>query len=98
MLTWKSTISPTTVQVVLIISDQADVPLLWEATFQEKGFITVQETHENALKTCRVIDPALVVIDIYLPMQRDLNSAHNFEPFLRGRFYFSFRIITAVKW
>jgi DNA-binding response OmpR family regulator len=67
MLTWKSTISPTIVQVVLIISDQADVPLLWETTFQEMGFTTIYETCENALKTCRVIDPALVVIDTHLP-------------------------------
>jgi DNA-binding response OmpR family regulator len=66
MLTWKSTISPTTVQVVLIISDQAGPPLLWETTFQEKGFTTVHETHENALTTCRIIDPALVVIDTHL--------------------------------
>jgi DNA-binding response OmpR family regulator len=63
MLTWKSTISPTTVQVVLIISDQADTPLLWETTFQEKGFTTVHEAHENALQTCRILDPALVIID-----------------------------------
>lgn len=67
MLTWKSTSSPTTVQVVLIISDHADTPLLWETTFREKGFVTVHETQENALKTCRVVDPALVVIDTHLP-------------------------------
>ena len=66
MLTWKSTISPKTVQVVLIIADQADTPSLWETTFQEKGFTTVHETHENALKTCRIVDPALVVIDTHL--------------------------------
>jgi DNA-binding response OmpR family regulator len=67
MLTWKSTISPKTVQVVLIIADQADTPSLWETTFQEKGFTTVHETHENALKTCRIVDPALIVIDTHLP-------------------------------
>jgi DNA-binding response OmpR family regulator len=67
MLTWKSTISPTTVQVVLIISEQTDTPLLWETTFQEKGFTTIRETHENAFKTCRVLDPSLVVIDTHLP-------------------------------
>lgn len=67
MLAWKSSIPPTTVQIVLIISDQADAPSLWEATFQEKGFTTVHETLENALQTCKVIDPALIVIDAYLP-------------------------------
>jgi DNA-binding response OmpR family regulator len=57
---------PQSVQVVLIISDQADTPLQWETSFQEKGFTTVHETHENALKTCRIVDPALVVIDTHL--------------------------------
>ena len=64
---WKPIISPTTVQVVLIISDQTDAPVVWETTFQEKGFTTVRETHENALRTCRVVDPALIVIDTHLP-------------------------------
>jgi len=67
MHNWKSTVSPTSAQVILIISDQADTPLLWKNTFQEKGFTAILETHENALKTCRVIDPALVVIDSDLP-------------------------------
>lgn len=66
MLTWKSTVSPKSVQVVLIISDQTDIPLLWETTFQEKGFTTVHETPENALKTSRIVDPALIVIDTHL--------------------------------
>ncbi len=72
MLTWKSTISPTTVQVVLIISDQANTPVPWESLFQEKGFTTVLETYENALKTCRVVDPALIVIDTLLPHAKRL--------------------------
>ena len=67
MFTWKPIISPTTVQVVLIISDQTDAPVVRETTFQEKGFTTVRETHENALRTCRVVDPALIVIDTHLP-------------------------------
>jgi len=67
MLTWKSTISPTTVQVVLIISDQAETPKLWGTTFQEKGFTIVHETHENALEICKAVDPALIIIDTHLP-------------------------------
>lgn len=73
MLTWKSTSSPTSVQVVLIISDQTDAPLLWKTTFQEKGFTTVHETHENALKTCRIVDPALIVVDTHLPHAKRLD-------------------------
>ena len=77
MLTWKTTISPTTVQVVMIISDQTDTPSLWETTFQEKGFTTVHETHENALDTCRIVDPALVVIDTHLPHAKRLEFCSN---------------------
>lgn len=73
MLTWKSTTSPTTVQVVLIISDQADAPSLWKTTFQEKGFTTVHETQENALKTCRIVDPALIVVDTHVPHAKRLD-------------------------
>lgn len=72
MLTWKSSTSQTTVQVVLIISDQPDSVTLWETSFQEKGFTTVCETDENALQTCRVIDPALIVIDTHLPHAKRL--------------------------
>lgn len=72
MLTWKSLTSQTSVQVVLIISDQPDATTLWEISFQEKGFTTVFETYENALQTCRVIDPALIVIDTYLPHTKRL--------------------------
>lgn len=72
MLTRKSTISPTTAQVVLIISDQADTPLLWETPFKEKGFTTIHETPAGALKTCKVVDPALIVIDTHLPHAKRL--------------------------
>ena len=67
MFAWKSTNSPTTVQVVLIVSDQVDVPVVWEISFQEKGFTTLLETPENALHTCSVVDPALTVVDTNLP-------------------------------
>ena len=84
MLTWKSTVSPTTVQVVLIISDQADTPSLWETTFQEKGFTTVHETHENALNTCRIVDPALVVIDTHLPHAKRLEFCSKLRAIASG--------------
>jgi DNA-binding response OmpR family regulator len=84
MLTLKSTISPSTVQVVMIISDQGDTPLLWETPFQEKGFTTVHETQENALKTCRVVDPALVVIDTHLPHAKKLEFCSNLRAVVSG--------------
>ena len=72
MLTWRQTISPTTVQVILIISDQDNIPALWETSFREKGFTTVCETPENAYQTCRLVDPAITVIDIHFSHEERL--------------------------
>jgi len=72
MLTWKSTVSPTVVQVVLIISDQPDTTRLWETLFKDKGFTTVREAHQNAFQTCKIVDPALVIIDTNLPHAKRL--------------------------
>jgi DNA-binding response OmpR family regulator len=84
MLTWKSSASPTTAQVVLIISDQADALLLWESPFQEKGFTTVHETHEKAFKTCRIVDPALVIIDTHLPHLKRLEFCSKLRAITSG--------------
>lgn len=72
MFAWKSTNSPSSVQVVLFISDQTDMNSLWETSFQEKGFTTILETPENALQTCRVVEPALSVVDTNLPHKKRL--------------------------
>jgi DNA-binding response OmpR family regulator len=72
MFAWKPTNSPTTVQVVLIISDQADTPVLWETSFQEKGFTTIRDTPENAPQTCKVIDPTITIVDTHLPHAKRL--------------------------
>ena len=72
MFTWKPTISPTMVQVVLIISDQDNTPALWETSFQEKGFTTVCEMPETAQQTCRLVDPAITVVDTRLPHAKRL--------------------------
>lgn len=66
MLTWSSKISPAIANVVLIISDQSDVSALWKSLFEQKGCMTVQELPENALLTCKVIGPSLIVIDAHL--------------------------------
>jgi DNA-binding response OmpR family regulator len=84
MLAWKSTISPTTVRAVLIVSDQTDIPSLWETTFQEKGFTTVRETHKNALETCRVVAPALVVLDTQLPQESRLELCSELRTITSG--------------
>ena len=77
MLASRPTIFPTTVQVVLFISDQDDASMLWETAFQEKGFTTVCEKPENALHACRVVDPVLTVVDTDLPHGKQLEICSN---------------------
>ena len=72
MFTWKPPNSPAIVQVILIVSDQADISEMWEASFQEKGFTTVCEAPENAPQTCRLIDPAITVVDTQFPHTKRL--------------------------
>lgn len=59
-------------QVILIVSDQAEPPELWETLFREKGFTTIFETLENTLQTCRLIDPVITVVDAQLPHEKRL--------------------------
>ncbi len=72
MLTWKSTLPLETTQVVLIVTDQNDRLIMWESLLNERGYITVQETYDNALQTCQLIAPALIVIDTNLPHSKRL--------------------------
>jgi len=67
MFTRKAKYSNVSTQVVLIISDSNDVSRRWESLLKQKGYTTVQETYENAVQTCWVVDPALIVIDTQLP-------------------------------
>ena len=67
MFTRKTDYSHTSTQVVLLISELNDVSRQWETLLQQKGYTTVQETFENALQTCWVVDPSLIVIDTNLP-------------------------------
>jgi DNA-binding response OmpR family regulator len=72
MYAWNPILSPSTVQVVLLVSDQMNNPILWESSFQDKGFITVCDTPENALHTCKVVDPTLIIVDTNLPHEERL--------------------------
>jgi DNA-binding response OmpR family regulator len=56
----------------LIVSDQADFGLLWMKAFQEKGYTIVCERPENALQTCRLIAPAVIVVDTHLHHEKRL--------------------------
>jgi DNA-binding response OmpR family regulator len=84
MVAFNPTIPPTAIQVVLIISDQAGTPIPWETTFQEKGFTTICDTPENALHTCKVVDPALTVVDTNLPHTKRLEFCSKLRTIASG--------------
>ena len=73
MLTRKAKNSSTIAQVILILSDQDKVSDSWKSLFHQKGCMTVCETQENALQTCRIVDPALIVVDLDLPHVQKLD-------------------------
>ena len=66
MLTWNTTQSPTPSQVVLIISERNDIHEKWQALLKQKGCTMIQERHEYAFQTCKIIAPTLIVIDTHL--------------------------------
>lgn len=68
----KPTNSLRAVQVVLFILDQSIISGTWETIFQDKGFTTIREEPEDALQTCRVVDPAITVVDINLAHEKCL--------------------------
>lgn len=53
--------------VVLTVSDRDNVSSFWELLLQQRGCLIIQEGHKNASKTCKVVDPSLIVIDSHLP-------------------------------
>lgn len=69
-LTLESKHAPTPAEVVLIVSDLDRSSEPWGTLFQQKGITTVQETPENALQTCKVVDPALIVINSYFSHEK----------------------------
>lgn len=77
MLTWKSTHAPLQAQVILIVSDRKQNSAPWETLFQQKGCSTIQEAPENALQTCKVIAPALIVIDARLSHEQRIALCKN---------------------
>ena len=76
-LTWESKHAPTPSEVVLIVSDQDRSSELWVTLFRQKGFTIVQETPENALQTCKVVDPALIVISSYISHEKRIALCKN---------------------
>jgi len=84
MFVSNSAISPKAVRVVLFISDQDDVPRLWEATFQEKGFTTICERPEDAFQTCKVVDPILNVVDVNLTHEKRLTFCSSLRSVASG--------------
>ena len=71
MLIFNTSYSPIPAQFVLVVSDQDSVSDSWNLLLQQKGCVIIQENHKNAAQTCKVVDPAVIVIDMHFsPSER----------------------------
>lgn len=84
MVAWKSDASFNDMQTVLIVSQDTEMVIVWEALFEQKNFHVVSETTaEEALQTSHLLSPALIVLDLDLPQPeridlcRELRSTTN---------------------
>ncbi|MEK6752474.1 MAG: response regulator [Chloroflexota bacterium] len=72
MVAWKSNTSVDEMQTVLIVSQDAEMVIVWEALFEQKNYHVVCEIGaEEALQTARLLSPALIILDLDLiPSER----------------------------
>jgi len=69
MVTWKTNIE--TAYIVLIISGQPETAASWNTLFTQRNCIVLVESEApDAIQSARLIDPALVVIDVQLPKEK----------------------------
>src|SRR5215203_5466858 len=69
MITWKTDIR--TAHIVLIISDQPENVVSWATLFSQRNCIILSETKSSdAIKSARLIQPSLILIDIDLPKEK----------------------------
>ena len=69
MVTWKTDIE--TAYIVLIISDQPETAASWNTLFTQRNCIVLVESEApDAIQSARLIDPALVVIDVQLSKEK----------------------------
>ncbi|MBI5824982.1 MAG: response regulator transcription factor [Chloroflexi bacterium] len=72
MVAWKSDPNIDDMQTVLIVSQDAEMVMVWETLFEQKNYHVVCEAGaEDALQTARLLSPALIILDLDLtPSER----------------------------
>jgi two-component system response regulator AdeR len=84
MVTWKTDIE--TAYIVLIVSDQPDTAASWNTLFNQRNCIVLVESEAtDAVQSARLIDPALVVIDVQLPKEKRAALLRGLRATCRGR-------------
>ena len=83
MVTWKTDIE--TAYIVLIISDQPETAASWNTLFTQRNCIVLVESEApDAVQSARLIDPALVVIDVQLPKEKRAALLKELRALCRG--------------
>ncbi|MFN8380478.1 MAG: response regulator [Anaerolineales bacterium] len=74
MVAWKSTSQPNETNTVLIISQDTEMIIVWEALFEQKNCYVVSETSiDSAIQTSRLLAPTLIVLDLNLSRLERIN-------------------------
>lgn len=84
MVTWKTDIE--TAYIVLIVSDQPETAASWNILFHQQNCIVLVESEaSDAIQSARLIDPALVIIDVQLSKEKRGALLRDLRAVCRGR-------------
>lgn len=85
MVAWKTKMNINEIQTVLIVSQDAEMVVVWETLFRQKNCYMLNETSaEAALQTARLLTPSLVILDLDLPHLELLDLCRKLRPSIMG--------------
>ncbi len=68
MIAWKSDLDPNELHTVLIISNDAEMAMVWDALFKQKNCYVLNETNPHAaLQSAHLLRPSLIVLHLDIP-------------------------------
>jgi CheY-like chemotaxis protein len=84
MVAWKST-TDFKMNTILIISQNREGIAVWESLFKQKSCLVVSEgTPHDALQTCKLLSPSLIILDLDLPQQEHIELCRSLRAVTSG--------------
>jgi CheY-like chemotaxis protein len=85
MSAWKTHSRPVEPRIVLVVSQDVKMVAAWELTFKRKGCHVIHEkTPRHALQAARLLQPALVILDLDLTQSERLSLCRELRPMTRN--------------